>query len=177
MSELGDVKSAKGITAQIEALQKYQDKLQEVSDELRKQGDNRYKNYDSAIAQTSEEIKKLTEQQKQDKETLEDANIAYQIGKENLGAYAQTNEEANKALNKLNGTQNKNAKNADKATESQETLLKKFGLTAKQAKEFAESLGLTTDEYLEQRNAQSESTDSTDENTDSTTDNAEAVKD
>lgn len=177
MSEFDDVKSAKGITAQIEALQKYQDKLQEVSDELRKQGDNRYKNYDSAIAQTSEEIKKLTEQQKQDKETLEDANIAYQIGKENLGAYAQTNEEANKALNKLNGTQNKNAKSADKATESQETLLKKFGLTAKQAKEFAESLGLTTDEYLKQRNAQSESTDSTDENADSTTNNAEAVKD
>jgi DNA repair exonuclease SbcCD ATPase subunit len=177
MSEFDDVKSAKGITAQIEALQKYQDKLQEVSDELRKQGNNRYKNYDSAIAQTSEEIKKLTEQQKQDKETLEDANIAYQIGKENLGAYAQTNEEANKALDKLNGTQNKNAKSADKATESQKTLLKKFGLTAKQAKEFAESLGLTTDEYLKQRNAQSESTDSTDENTDSTTDNAEAVKD
>lgn len=177
MSEFDDVKSAKGITAQIEALQKYQDKLQEVSDELRKQGDNRYKNYDSAIAQTSEEIKKLTEQQKQDKETLEDANIAYQIGKENLGAYAQTNEEANKALDKLNGTQNKNAKSADKATESQKTLLKKFGLTAKQAKEFAESLGLTTDEYLKQRNAQSESTDSTDENTDSTTNNAEAVKD
>ena len=46
MSEFDDVKSAKGITAQIEALQKYQDKLQEVSDELRKQGDNRYKNYD-----------------------------------------------------------------------------------------------------------------------------------
>lgn len=177
MSEFDDVKSAKGITAQIEALQKYQDKLQEVSDELRKQGDNRYKNYDSAIAQTSEEIKKLTEQQKQDKETLEDANIAYQIGKENLGAYAQTNEEANKALDKLNGTQNKNAKSADKATESQKTLLKKFGLTAKQAKEFAESLGLTTDEYLKQRNAQSESTDSTDENADSTTNNAEAVKD
>ena len=177
MSEFDDVKSAKGITAQIEALQKYQDKLQEVSDELRKQGDNRYKNYDSAIAQTSEEIKKLTEQQKQDKETLEDANIAYQIGKENLGAYAQTNEEANKALNKLNGTQNKNAKSADKATESQKTLLKKFGLTAKQAKEFAESLGLTTDEYLKQRNAQSESTDSTGENADSTTNNAEAVKD
>lgn len=177
MSEFNDVKSAKGITAQIEALQKYQDKLQEVSDELRKQGDNRYKNYDSVIAQTSEEIKKLTEQQKQDKETLEDANIAYQIGKENLGAYAQTNEEANKALDKLNGTQNKNAKSADKATESQKTLLKKFGLTAKQAKEFAESLGLTTDEYLKQRNAQSESTDSTDENADSTTNNAEAVKD
>ena len=177
MSEFDDVKSAKGITAQIEALQKYQDRLQEVSDELRKQGDNRYKNYDSAIAQTSEEIKKLTEQQKQDKETLEDANIAYQIGKENLGAYAQTNEEANKALDKLNGTQNKNAKSADKATESQKTLLKKFGLTAKQAKEFAESLGLTTDEYLKQRNAQSESTDSTDENADSTTNNAEAVKD
>ena len=177
MSEFDDVKSAKGITAQIEALQKYQDKLQEVSDELRKQGDNRYKNYDSAIVQTSEEIKKLTEQQKQDKETLEDANIAYQIGKENLGAYAQTNEEANKALDKLNGTQNKNVKSADKATESQKTLLKKFGLTAEQAKEFAESLGLTTDEYLKQRNAQSESTDSTDENTDSTTDNAEAVKD
>jgi hypothetical protein len=177
MSEFDDVKSAKGITAQIEALQKYQDKLQEVSDELRKQGYNRYKNYDSAIAQTSEEIKKLTEQQKQDKETLEDANIAYQIGKENLGAYAQTNEEANKALDKLNGTQNKNAKSADKATESQKTLLKKFGLTAKQAKEFAESLGLTTDEYLKQRNAQSESTDSTDENADSTTNNAEAVKD
>lgn len=177
MSEFDDVKSAKGITAQIEALQKYQDKLQEVSDELRKQGDNRYKNYDSAIAQTSEEIKELTEQQKQDKETLEDANIAYQIGKENLGAYAQTNEEANKALDKLNGTQNKNAKSADKATESQKTLLKKFGLTAKQAKEFAESLGLTTDEYLKQRNAQSESTDSTDENADSTTNNAEAVKD
>ena len=177
MSEFDDVKSAKGITAQIEALQKYQDKLQEVSDELRKQGGNRYKNYDSAIAQTSEEIKKLTEQQKQDKETLEDANIAYQIGKENLGAYAQTNEEANKALDKLNGTQNKNAKSADKATESQKTLLKKFGLTAKQAKEFAESLGLTTDEYLKQRNAQSESTDSTDENADSTTNNAEAVKD
>lgn len=177
MSEFDDVKSAKGITAQIEALQKYQDKLQEVSDELRKQGDNRYKNYDSVIAQTSEEIKKLTEQQKQDKETLEDANIAYQIGKENLGAYAQTNEEANKALDKLNGTQNKNAKSADKATESQKTLLKKFGLTAKQAKEFAESLGLTTDEYLKQRNAQSESTDSTDENADSTTNNAEAVKD
>ena len=177
MSEFDDVKSAKGITAQIEALQKYQDKLQEVSDELRKQGDNRYKNYDSAIVQTSEEIKKLTEQQKQDKETLEDANIAYQIGKENLGAYAQTNEEANKALDKLNGTQNKNVKSADKATESQKTLLKKFGLTAEQAKEFAESLGLTTDEYLKQRNAQSESTDSTDENTDSTTNNAEAVKD
>lgn len=177
MSEFDDVKSAKGITAQIEALQKYQDKLQEVSDELRKQGDNRYKNYDSAIAQTSEKIKKLAEQQKQDKETLEDANIAYQIGKENLGAYAQTNEEANKALDKLNGTQNKNAKSADKATESQKTLLKKFGLTAKQAKEFAESLGLTTDEYLKQRNAQSESTDSTDENADSTTNNAEAVKD
>ena len=177
MSEFDDVKSAKGITAQIEALQKYQDKLQEVSDELRKQGDNRYKNYDSAIVQTSEEIKKLTEQQKQDKETLEDANIAYQIGKENLGAYAQTNEEANKALDKLNGTQNKNVKSADKATESQKTLLKKFGLMAEQAKEFAESLGLTTDEYLKQRNAQSESTDSTDENTDSTTDNAEAVKD
>lgn len=177
MSEFDDVKSAKGITAQIEALQKYQDKLQEVSDELRKQGDDRYKNYDSAIAQTSAEIKKLTEQQKQDKETLEDANITYQIGKENLGAYADTNKEANKALDKLNGTQNKNAKSADKVTESQETLLKKFGLTTEQAKEFAESLGLTTDEYLKQRNAQSESTDSTDENTDSTADNAEAVKD
>ena len=36
---------------------------------------------------------------------------------------------------------------------------------------------MTTDEYLKQRNAQSESTDSTDENADSTTNNAEAVKD
>lgn len=176
LPEYHDVIDAKGIDAQIDALQKYQDKLQEVSDKVGK-SDIRYSAYQQAITQTSAEIKKLTEQQKQDKETLEDANIAYQIGKENLGAYAQTNEEANKALNKLNGTQNKNAKSADKATESQKTLLKKFGLTAKQAKEFAESLGLTTDEYLKQRNAQSESTDSTDENTDSTTDNAEAVKD
>lgn len=177
MSEFDDVKSAKGITAQIEALQKYQDKLQETADKLKSEGKNSWAYYSNAANEASEEIKKLTEQQKQDKETLEDANIAYQIGKENLGAYAQTNEEANKALDKLNGTQNKNAKSADKATESQKTLLKKFGLTAKQAKEFAESLGLTTDEYLKQRNAQSESTDSTDENTDSTTDNAEAVKD
>lgn len=176
LPEYHDVIDAKGIDAQIDALQKYQDKLQEVSDKVGK-SDIRYSAYQQAITQTSEEIKKLTEQQKQDKETLEDANIAYQIGKENLGAYAQTNEEANKALNKLNGTQNKNAKSADKATESQKTLLKKFGLTAKQAKEFAESLGLTTDEYLKQRNAQSESTDSTDENADSTTNNAEAVKD
>lgn len=176
LPEYHDVIDAKGIDAQIDALQKYQDKLQEVSDKVGK-SDIRYSAYQQAITQTSAEIKKLTEQQKQDKETLEDANIAYQIGKENLGAYVQTNEEANKALDKLNGTQNKNAKSADKATESQKTLLKKFGLTAKQAKEFAESLGLTTDEYLKQRNAQSESTDSTDENTDSTTDNAEAVKD
>lgn len=176
LPEYHDVIDAKGIDAQIDALQKYQDKLQEVSDKIGK-SDIRYSAYQQAVTQTSEEIKKLTEQQKQDKETLEDANIAYQIGKENLGAYAQTNEEANKALNKLNGTQNKNAKSADKATESQKTLLKKFGLTAKQAKEFAESLGLTTDEYLKQRNAQSESTDSTDENADSTTNNAEAVKD
>lgn len=174
--EYDAVKSAKGLPAQIEALTKYQDKLQEISDELAKSGKN-HSGYDAAIAQTSAEIKKLTEQQEQDKETLENANIAYQIGKENLGAYAQTNEEANKALDKLNGTQNKNAKSADKATESQKTLLKKFGLTAEQAKEFAESLGLTTDEYLKQRNAQSESTDSTDENADSTTNNAEAVKD
>lgn len=176
LPEYHDVIDAKGIDAQIDALQKYQDKLQEVSDKVGK-SDIRYSAYQQAITQTSAEIKKLTEQQKQDKETLEDANIAYQIGKENLGAYAQTNEEASKALDKLNGTQNKNVKSADKATESQKTLLKKFGLTAKQAKEFAESLGLTTDEYLKQRNAQSESTDSTDENTDSTTDNAEAVKD
>lgn len=174
--EYDAVKSAKGLPAQIEALTKYQDKLQEIRDELAKSGKN-HSGYDAAIAQTSAEIKKLSDQQEQDKETLENANIAYQIGKENLGAYAQTNEEANKALDKLNGTQNKNAKSADKATESQKTLLKKFGLTAKQAKEFAESLGLTTDEYLKQRNAQSESTDSTDENTDSTTNNAEAVKD
>lgn len=177
MSEFDDVKSAKGITAQIEALQKYQDKLQETADKLKSEGKNSWAYYSNAANEASEEIKKLTEQQKQDKETLEDANIAYQIGKENLGAYAQTNEEANKALDKLNGTQNKNAKSADKATESQKTLLKKFGLTAEQAKEFAESLGLTTDEYLKQRNAQSESTDSTDENADSTTNNAEAVKD
>lgn len=177
MSEFDDVKSAKGITAQIEALQKYQDKLQETADKLKGEGKSSWANYSNAANEASEEIKKLTEQQKQDKETLEDANITYQIGKENLGAYAQTNEEANKALDKLNGTQNKNAKSADKATESQKTLLKKFGLTAEQAKEFAESLGLTTDEYLKQRNAQSESTDSTDENTDSTTNNAEAVKD
>ena len=176
LPEYYDVTKAKGINAQIEALEKYQDALQKASDEIG-EGDLRYSTYQQAIAQTSEEIKKLTEQQKQDKETLEDANITYQIGKENLGAYAQTNEEANKALDKLNGTQNKNAKSADKATESQKTLLKKFGLTAEQAKEFAESLGLTTDEYLKQRNAQSESTDSTDENTDSTTNNAEAVKD
>lgn len=176
LPEYYDVTKAKGINAQIDALQKYQDKLQEVSDKIGK-GDLRYSAYQQAIAQTSAEIKKLSDQQEQDKETLEDANIAYQIGKENLGAYAQTNEEANKALDKLNGTQNKNAKSADKATESQKTLLKKFGLTAEQAKEFAESLGLTTDEYLKQRNAQSESTDSTDENTDSTTNNAEAVKD
>mgnify|MGYP001308055645 CR=1 FL=1 len=176
LPEYHDVIDAKGIDAQIDALQKYQDKLQEVSDKVGK-SDIRYSAYQQAITQTSAEIKKLTEQQKQDKETLEDANIAYQIGKENLGAYAQTNEEASKALDKLNGTQNKNAKSADKATESQKTLLKKFGLTAEQAKEFAESLGLTTDEYLKQRNAKSEATDSTNENTDSTTDNAEAVKD
>lgn len=176
LPEYYDVTKAKGINAQIEALEKYQDALQKASDEIG-EGDLRYSTYQQAIAQTSAEIKKLSDQQEQDKETLEDANIAYQIGKENLGAYAQTNEEANKALDKLNGTQNKNAKSADKATESQKTLLKKFGLTAEQAKEFAESLGLTTDEYLKQRNAQSESTDSTDENADSTTNNAEAVKD
>lgn len=176
LPEYYDVTKAKGINAQIEALEKYQDALQKASDEIG-EGDLRYSTYQQAIAQTSAEIKKLSDQQEQDKETLEDANIAYQIGKENLGAYAQTNEEANKALDKLNGTQNKNAKSADKATESQKTLLKKFGLTAKQAKEFAESLGLTTDEYLKQRNAQSESTDSTDENADSTANNAEAVKD
>lgn len=176
LPEYYDVTKAKGINAQIEALEKYQDALQKASDEIG-EGDLRYSTYQQAIAQTSAEIKKLSDQQEQDKETLEDANIAYQIGKENLGAYAQTNEKANKALDKLNGTQNKNAKSADKATESQKTLLKKFGLTAKQAKEFAESLGLTTDEYLKQRNAQSESTDSTDENADSTTNNAEAVKD
>lgn len=176
LPEYYDVTKAKGINAQIDALQKYQDKLQEVSDKIG-EGDLRYSAYQQAIAQTSAEIKKLSDQQEQDKETLEDANISYQIGKENLSAYAQTNEEANKALDKLNGTQNKNAKSADKATESQKTLLKKFGLTAEQAKEFAESLGLTTDEYLKQRNAQFESTDSTDENADSTTNNAEAVKD
>lgn len=176
LPEYYDVTKAKGIKAQIEALEKYQDALQKVSDEIG-ESDLRYSTYQRAITQTSNKIKKLTEQQKQDKETLEDANIAYQIGKENLGAYAQTNEESNKVLDKLNGTQNKNAKSADKATESQKTLLKKFGLTAEQAKEFAESLGLTTDEYLKQRNAQSEATDSTDENTDSTTNNAEAVKD
>lgn len=176
LPEYYDVTKAKGINAQIEALEKYQDALQKASDEIG-EGDLRYSAYQTAIAQTSAEIKKLSDQQEQDKETLENANIAYQIGKENLGAYAQTNEEANKALDKLNGTQNKNAKSADKATESQKTLLKKFGLTAEQAKEFAESLGLTTDEYLKQRNAQSESTDSTDENADSTANNAEAVKD
>lgn len=176
LPEYYDVTKAKGINAQIEALEKYQDALQKASDEMGK-GDLRYSAYQTAIAQTSAEIKKLSDQKEQDKETLENANIAYQIGKENLGAYAQTNEEANKALDKLNGTQNKNAKSADKATESQKTLLKKFGLTAEQAKEFAESLGLTTDEYLKQRNAQSESTDSTDENADSTANNAEAVKD
>lgn len=176
LPEYEDVTKAKGLNAQIDALQKYQDKLQEVSNEIGK-GDLRYNSYQTAINQTSAEIKKLTEQQEQDKETLENANITYEIGKENLGAYADTNKEANKALDKLNGTQNKNAKSADKATESQKTLLKKFGLTAKQAKEFAESLGLTTDEYLKQRNAQSESTDSTDENADSTANNAEAVKD
>lgn len=176
LPEYYDITKAKGLNAQIEALEKYQDALQKVADKIGK-SDPRYQSYQTAINETSKKLKELTEQQKQDKETLEDANIAYQIGKENLGAYAQTNEEASKALNKLNGTQNKNVKSADKATESQKTLLKKFGLTAEQAKEFAESLGLTTDEYLKQRNAQSEATDSTNENTDSTTDNVEAVKD
>ena len=176
LPEYYDITKEKGLNAQIEALEKYQDALQKVADKIGK-SDPRYQSYQTAINETSKKLKELTEQQKQDKETLEDANIAYQIGKENLGAYAQTNEEANKALDKLNGTQNKNAKSADKATESQKTLLRKFGLTAEQAKEFAESLGLTTDEYLKQRNAQSEATDSTNENTDSTTDNAEAVKD
>ena len=165
MSEFDDVKSAKGITAQIEALQKYQDKLQEVSDELRKQGDERYKNYDSAIAQTSAKIKELTEQQEQDKETLENANSIYRIGKENLGAYAQTNEDASKALNKLNGVQNKTAKSAEKTTDNQETLLKKFGLTKEEAEKLAKSLGLTVDKYLELRNSQEDTTETTDDTT------------
>lgn len=164
-----DFKNAKGIKAQRDAMLDFASALQGASTE-----ENHFGDYAEVAGKV---VGKLNDQIEQDKETLEDANITYQIGKENLGAYAQTNEEANKALDKLNGTQNKNAKSADKATESQKTLLKKFGLTAEQAKEFAESLGLTTDEYLKQRNAQSESTDSTDENTDSTTNNAEAVKD
>lgn len=176
LPEYYDIAKAKGLNAQIEALEKYQDKLQEVADKIG-ESDPKYHAYQTAINQTSEKLKELTKQQEQDKETLENANAIYEIGKENLGAYAQTNEDANKALNKLNGTQNKNAKSADKAKESQETLLKKFGLTAEQAKAYAESLGLTVDKYLELRNTQSESTDSTDENTDSTTNNAEAVKD
>lgn len=164
-----DFKNAKGIKAQRDAMLDLASALQGASTE-----ENHFGDYAEVAGKV---VGKLNDQIEQDKETLEDANITYQIGKENLGAYAQTNEEANKALDKLNGTQNKNAKSADKATESQKTLLKKFGLTAEQAKEFAESLGLTTDEYLKQRNAQSEATDSTDENTDSTTNNAEAVKD
>lgn len=164
-----DFKNAKGIKAQRDAMLDLASALQGVSTE-----ENHFGEYAEVAGKV---VGKLNDQIEQDKETLENANATYQAGKENLGAYTQTNEEANKALNKLNGTQNKNAKSADKATESQETLLKKFGLTAKQAKEFAESLGLTTDEYLKQRNAQSEATDSTDENTDSTTNNAEAVKD
>lgn len=164
-----DFKNAKGIKAQRDAMLDLASALQGASTE-----ENHFGDYAEVAGKV---VGKLNDQIEQDKETLEDANITYQIGKENLGAYAQTNEEANKALDKLNGTQNKNAKSADKTTESQKTLLKKFGLTAEQAKEFAESLGLTTDEYLKQRNAQSESTDSTDENADSTTNNAEAVKD
>lgn len=164
-----DFKNAKGIKAQRDAMLDLASALQGVSTE-----ENHFGEYAEVAGKV---VEKLNNQIEQDKETLENANITYQIGKDNLGAYAKTNEEASKALNKLNGAQNKNAKSADKATESQETLLKKFGLTVEQAKEFAESIGLTTDEYLKQRSAQSESTDSTNENTDSTTNNSEAVKD
>ena len=119
LPEYEDVTKAKGLNAQIDALQKYQDKLQEVNNEIGK-GDLRYNSYQTAINRTSAEIKKLTEQQKQDKETLEDANIAYEIGKENLGAYSNTNKEANKALNKLNGTTKESATATQSKAEAEE---------------------------------------------------------
>lgn len=163
--ELQDVKSAKGLNAQIEALEKYQDKLQETADKLKNEGKSGWEHYSNAADEAGKKLKELTKQQDEDKETLENSIEIYKIGKDNLSSYAQTNDDAEKALSKLNGTQSKTAKSAKKTTDSQKTLLKKFGLTEEEAEKLAKSLGLTVDKYLELRNSQEDTTETTDDTT------------
>lgn len=163
--ELQDVKSAKGLNAQIESLEKYQDKLQETADKLKNEGKSGWEHYSNAADEAGKKLKELTEQQDEDKETLENSIEIYKIGKDNLSSYAQTNDDAEKALSKLSGTQSKTAKSAEKTTDNQETLLKKFGLTEEEAEKLAKSLGLTVDKYLELRNSQEDTTETTDDTT------------